>query len=48
MRRILAPNKQGLEILKPALEAFAMGNLARKIDVANFRRAWLLEKTITG
>lgn len=30
------PNQEGLEILKPALEDFAKGNLARKIDVARF------------
>ncbi len=34
--RILEPNKQGLEVLKPALEGFATGNLARKIDVCEF------------
>ena len=30
------PNKVGLEIIKPALEGFASGNLARKIDVARY------------
>ncbi len=30
------PNKEGLEILKPAIEAFATGNLLRKIDIAKF------------
>ena len=30
------PNKQGKELIKPALEAFAKGDLVRKIDVARY------------
>lgn len=30
------PNKIGLEVIKPALEAFAAGNLPRKVDVVNY------------
>ena len=30
------PNKKGLEILKPAMEMFAIGTLARKIDVCEY------------
>ena len=34
--KISIPTKEGLEILKPALEDFATGVLARKIDVCRF------------
>ncbi len=34
--KVAQPNKLGYEVIKPALEGFASGNLPRKIDVANF------------
>lgn len=34
--KIPVPNKEGLKILKPALEMFARGELLRKIDVARY------------
>ncbi|OGJ55204.1 hypothetical protein A2880_02740 [Candidatus Peribacteria bacterium RIFCSPHIGHO2_01_FULL_49_38] len=34
--RVAVPNTEGLQILKPALEGFANGNLFRKIDVCNY------------
>ncbi len=38
--KLAIPNKDGLDMLKPALEGFAKGTLARKIDVSRF----LMEK----
>lgn len=41
--KISVPNKQGLEVLAPALEAFASGKLLRQIDVAKYlveRKFW--------
>jgi len=34
--KILTPNKEGLEMLKPALEGFANGIFVRKVDVCKF------------
>ena len=42
--KLARPSKQGLEVLKPALEGFASGNLVRKIDVCRF----LCEKNFWG
>ena len=33
--KIAIPNKEGLEILRPALEAFASGNIVRKMDLCD-------------
>lgn len=34
--KVAVPNKEGLEMLKPAMEAFASGELVRKIDVCRY------------
>lgn len=34
--KLLVPNKEGLEVLKPALEKFARGEFVRKIDMCKF------------